>query len=152
MNVRSSLFVNVHRTRWAAQLLAGVGAYAMLSGCMGNPFKDARVNPRSPIAAEVAAVVRPNAPYPTFASIPPIPKDIRPHKQYGQAADEIEKTRVALVLETADNTWTLSNTEAFAGEAKAVAGPELAPVQPSDTDSFAKDQRKRATPPPPVKR
>jgi hypothetical protein len=152
MNVRSSLFVNVRRTRWAAQLLAGVGAYAALCGCMGNPFKDARVDPRSPIAREVATVVRHDAAYPTFASIPPVPKDIRPHKQYGQAAAAIEKTRSELVLATADNTWTLSNTEIFAGEVRAAAGPDLAPPPPSDTDSFAKDQRKRATPPPPTQR
>nr|MEA2797499.1 hypothetical protein [Phenylobacterium sp.] len=152
MDVRSSLFVNVRRTRRAAQLLAGVGACAVLCGCMGNPFKDAQVDPRSPIAGEVAKAVRPNAPYPTFAGIPPVPKDIRPHKQYGQAAAQIEKTKADLVRATADDTWTLSNTETFAGEVKSAAGPDLAPAQQSDTDAFAKDQRKRATPPPPTKR
>jgi hypothetical protein len=152
MNVRSSLFVNVRRTRRAAQLLAGIGACAMLCGCVGNPFEDAKVDPRSPIAGEVAKSVKHDAPYPTFASIPPVPKDIRPHKQYGQAAAQIEKTRAELALATADSTWTLSNTEIFAAEVKAGAGPEVAAAQQSDTDTFARDQRKRATPPPPTKR
>jgi hypothetical protein len=152
MNVRSSLFVNVHRTRRAARLLVGVGACAVLCGCMGNPFKDAKVDPRSPIAEEVAKSVRRDAPYPTFASIPPVPKDIRPHKQYGQAAAQIEKTRDELALATADNTWTLSNTEIFAAEVKSGAGPDVAAAQQSDTDAFARDQRKRATPPPPTPR
>jgi hypothetical protein len=152
MNVRSSLFVNVRRTRRAAQLLAGAGACAVLSGCMGNPFRDAKVDPRSPIAAEVATAVRHDAPYPTFAGIPPVPKDIRPHKQYGQAAAQIEKTRDELALTTADNTWTLSNTETFAAQVKSGAGPDRGAAQQSDTDAFAKEQRKRATPPPPTKR
>ena len=152
MNVRSSLFVNVRRTRRAAQLLAGAGVCAMLCGCVGNPFEDAKVDPRSPIAGEVAKAVRPDAPYPTFASIPPVPKDVRPHKQYGQAAAQIEKTKADLARATADDTWTLNNTDTFASEVKSGAGPELAPAQQSDTDTFAKDQRKRATPPPPTKR
>jgi hypothetical protein len=152
MNVRSSLFVNVRRAGQAAQLLAGVGACAMLCGCMGNPFRDAKVDPRSPIASEVAKSVKHDAPYPTFASIPPAPKDIRPHKQYGQAAAQIEKTRGELVVATADDTWTLSNSETFVGEVKSGAGPDLGPAPPSDTEAFAKDRRKRATPPPPTQR
>jgi hypothetical protein len=152
MNVRSSLFVNVRRTRRAAQLLAGAGACATLCGCVGNPFADAKVDPRSPIAAEVAKSVRSDAPYPTFASIPPVPKDVRPHKQYGQAAVQIEKARTDLERATADNTWTLNNTDTFAAEAKSDAGPEFTAPQQSDADAFAKDRRKRATPPPPTKR
>jgi hypothetical protein len=149
MDVRSSLFVNVRRYGGDARLLASVGACVMLSACVGNPFKDAKVDPRSPIAPEVARTVRPNAPYPTFAGIPPIPKDIRPHKQYGQAADQVEQAAAAVNRATADSTWTLSDSEAFAAQARAAAGPELAPAQQPDTEAFAKDLRKRATPPPP---
>ena len=36
----------------------------------------------------------------------------------GQAAAQIEKTRDELALTTADNTWTLSNTETFAAQVK----------------------------------
>jgi hypothetical protein len=148
MDVRSSLFVNVRRYGRDARLLASVGACVMLSACFSNPFKDAKVDPRSPIAAEVARTVRPDAPYPTFAGIPPIPKDVRPHKQYGQAADQIEQAAAAVNRATAANTWTLSDSETFAARARAAAGPELAPAEPSDTEAFAKDLRKRATPPP----
>jgi len=152
MDVRSSLFVNVRRHGVAAQLLASACACVMLSACVGNPFRDAKVDPRSPIAAEVARTVRHDAPYPTFASIPPVPKDVRPHKQYGQAADQIEQAKADVERATADNTWTLSNSETFADQARAAAGPELAPAEQADTDAFAKDLRKRATPPPPPKR
>ena len=152
MEVRSSLFVNVRRGGVAAQLLASAGACAMLAACVGNPFKDAKVDPRSPIAAEVARSVKSDAPYPTFASIPPVPKDVRPHKQYGQAADQVEKAKSDVVSATADNTWTLGASETFAEEARSAAGPELAPSEQPDTEAFANDLRKRATPPPPPKR
>jgi len=152
MNVRSSLFVSVRRCRPAVGLMASAGACAMLCACVGNPFKDAKVDPRSPIAAEVAKSVRSDAPYPTFIGVPPVPKDVRPHRQYGQAASQIEKTRADLERATADDTWTLNDTETFAAEARSGAGPELAPAEQADTETFAKDQRKRATPPPPTKR
>jgi hypothetical protein len=152
MPVRSSLFVNARASRPAAGVMACAGACALLAGCVGNPFADARVDPRSPIAAEVASTVRPDAPYPSFRGIPPVPKDVRPHRQYGVQAAQIEKERDALVAATADNTWTLTGTEAFASEAQTAAGPQLPPVQPGETTAFAKDQKARATPPPPAKR
>jgi hypothetical protein len=152
MNVRSSLFVNVRRSRVAAKLLASVGGCAILSACVGNPFEDAKVDPRSPIAAEVARSVKSDAPYPTFAGIPPAPKDVRPHKQYGQAAAQVEQAKADVVSATADGAWTLNNSETFAEEARTAAGPELAPAAQADTEAFANDLRKRATPPPPPKR
>ena len=122
-----------------------------MSACV-HPFRDAEVDPRSPIAAEVAKTVRPAAPYPTFVAFPKVPTDIRPHKQYGQQAAQTEKDRDALVAATADNTWTLNSTEDFAQTARIDAGPELPPVDPSATAAFAKDQKARATAPPPAKR
>lgn len=151
MPVRSSLFVNVRRSHLAATLVLGATGCALLSGCVGNPFADAKVDPRSPIAAEVAGSVRHDAAYPTFHGIPPLPKDVRPHKQYGVQAAAIENDAAELKAATADSTWTLNGTDTFAAQARADAGPELPPVQPSDTAAFAKDQKARATPPPPVK-
>lgn len=152
MIVRSSLFVNVRPRRLAAKLTACAGACAMTSGCLTNPFVDAKVDPRSPIAAEVATSVHPDARYPTFQGIPPAPKDVRPHKQYGVQAAQIETSAADLTKATADNTWTLGATETFAARARTDAGPELPPVQPGDTEAFARDQKARATPPPPPPR
>jgi hypothetical protein len=152
MHIRSSLFVNARQTRLAAKLAVGAAACALLSACVGNPFADARVDPRSPIAAEVAKSVRSNAAYPTFAGIPPVPKDVRPHAQYGQAAGRVEKDAAALAAATADKTWTITSTDNFAAKARTDAGPELPPVSPSDTEAFARDQKARATPPPPPPR
>ena len=61
MHVRSSPFVNVRRLRPAAQLLASAGACALVAGCVGNPFADAMVEPRSRVAGEVAKAVRSDA-------------------------------------------------------------------------------------------
>ena len=53
------------------------------------------------------------------------------------------------------NTWTLQGgetTNAFASQGRTAAGPELAPTDPAVTEAFARELRKRATPPPPPKR
>jgi hypothetical protein len=152
MHSRSSLFVNVRPRRQAARLVAGAAACTLLCGCVGNPFEDAKVDPRSPIAAEVAKSVHADAAYPTFKSIPPIPKDVRPHRQYGQQAAQIEKDAGTLRAETADSTWTLTDSEAFAAKAREDAGPLPAPIEPGGTEAFARDQKARATPPPPPPR
>jgi hypothetical protein len=149
MHIRSSLFVNVTTRRAAAGPLAGGLACVLLSACVGNPFQDAQVDPRSPIAAEVAKSVRADAAYPTFRGIPPVPKDVRPHRQYGIAAAQIEKDAAHLAAATADNTWTLENTETFAAQARADAGPVLPPAEPGETEAFVKGLKARATPPPP---
>jgi hypothetical protein len=124
----------------------------LLSGCVANPFKDAVVDPRSPIAAEVAKTVRHDAAYPTFVNFPKAPVGVRPIKQYGVDAGHVETDGAKLVTATADNTWTLSGTDAFAQQGRVDAGPNLPPLQPGDTEAFAKDLKARATPPPPVKR
>jgi len=152
MHIRSSLFVNVPARRAAAKLVACAGACLLASACVGNPFEDAKVDPRSPIAAEVAKSVRADAAYPTFRSIPPVPKGIRPHRLYGVEAARTEKEAADLKAATSDSTWSLDATEAFAARARADAGPELPPVPPGDTEAFAKDQKARATPPPPPPR
>jgi hypothetical protein len=151
MTSRSSPFVNVFRSGTAARALLSVGVCGLLSACV-HPFRDAQVDPRSPIAAEVAKTVRPGVAYPTFAAFPKVPTDVRPHKQYGQAAARVETDGQTLVTATADNTWTINDTGDFVAKARSDAGPELPPVVPGDTEAFAKDQKARATPPPPVKR
>lgn len=147
MTTRSSPFVNARRSG----LAAGVAGCALLSGCV-HPFKDAIVDPRSPVAAEVAKTVRPDAAYPTFVDFPKKPTGLRPTRQYGSDADKVNTDAAKLIAATTDSTWTLRDTDAFAAKALADAGPVLPPVQPGDTEAFARDLKARATPPPPVKR
>ncbi|HEV2531570.1 hypothetical protein [Phenylobacterium sp.] len=130
-------------------LLAGASAAALLAGCIGNPFGDAQIDPSSPVAPDVARIANANHPYPTFASIPAKPKDVRPVRQYGRDAQAIEQARADLERKTAPETWSLGDTEAFAAQAQRDAGREAAPQANGDTAAFADTQRKRATPPPP---
>lgn len=149
MNASVRLFLNVRRSATAAGL---TGAALLLSACVGDPLAEARVDPASPIAAEVARTARMNRDYPSFSEIPPKPNDVRPLRLYGAAAREVELARAQLERETAPETWTLNNTEAFSRTAQAEAGPDAAPQGPAETDAFAEILRKRATPPPPPKR
>jgi hypothetical protein len=134
--------------RPAVRLLTGVAACALLSACL-SPFRDAKVDPNSPVAAEVARAAHTNRAYPTFAAVPPMPKDVRPPAQYGRQAQAIEQSRQDLEAKTAPETWTLSDTETFATRAQREAGPDAGPPNARDTAAFADTQRKRATPPPP---
>jgi hypothetical protein len=153
MSDSARLFVNACRLGRASRLLAAAASAALVSGCISNPFADAKVDPASPVAAEVAKAGRMNADYPTFNEIPPTPKDLRPVRMYGQAANDLQRAADQLAQATAPGTWTLTgDTEAFAGAARTQAGPELPPANPADTEAYVKELRKRATPPPPPKR
>jgi hypothetical protein len=154
MNARRGHFVKPYRALGLKRLgpmIACAGACVLTSACVGNPFEDAKVDPRSPIAAEVPKLVKADHAYPTFAAVPAKPTDVRPPRQYGVAVRAVDQAAAQLEKATADNTWTLQNTDAFAAGAQAAAGPDLAPPQPAETEAFAAAQRKRATPPPPAK-
>ena len=138
--------------RQAALLIAGASASALLSGCVGNPFQDAKVDPQSPVAAEVAKLAHTDRAYPTFAGIPPAPQDLRPPAQYGREAKAVVQARTDLEQKTAPETWSLGGTEDFATQARAEAGHEAAPTPSGEAAAFANEQRKRATPPPPPPR
>lgn len=121
----------------------------MLSGCIGNPFKETKIDPASPVAADVARMSRQDGKFPTFASIPKAPTDIRPLAQYGRDAHAILAQGAALEQATAPGTWTLQGTDDFASKARKDAGPQVEPPKPGDAEAFARALRERATPPPP---
>lgn len=152
MYASARLFSIRRPLRQAARLIAGAGACALVTGCIGNPFEDAKVDPQSPVAGEVARLAHADRAYPTFASIPPMPKDLRPAGQYGRAAKTLEQARADLEQKTAPENWSLSATEGFAAQARAEAGHEAAPEASGEANAFANSQRKRATPPPPPPR
>lgn len=130
---------------------AATAALVLLGGC-GSILSDTTVDPRSPIAAEVARVSRANTDFPSFKEIPGRPTDVRPLRAYGEAADVVDTARANLERDTAPGTWSLNGTEAFAAKARVEAGPEATPGNPAATEAFAQDLRARATPPPPPKR
>lgn len=146
MNAPRPLFPIFANTARGVVLAA---ACATLGGCIGNPFKDAKIDPASPVAPEVAKLSRENGKQPTFASIPNVPKDIRPAPQYGREAGRLAAAGEALERATAPETWTLQGTDAFAATALKQAGPAIEAPVAGDSEAFARAQRERATPPPP---
>ncbi|HEX7885653.1 MAG TPA: hypothetical protein VF474_06720 [Phenylobacterium sp.] len=120
----------------------------LLSGCIANPFRDTKIDPASPVAADVAKLTRQPGKSPGFASIPKAPDDIRPLPQYGVDAQTVLAQGEALTRATAAGTWTLQGTGDFAAKARSDAGPQIEPPKPGDADAFARALRERATPPP----
>ncbi len=155
MKAPARLFANVRQLQMAARLVVSAGACALTVACGGNLLSDTRIDPKSPIAAEATRVAHTKAAFPKFSDIPPVPTDVRPPKAFGVAAAATVSTRDAIVRATEPNTWTLQGgdaTEAFAAQARTAAGPATAAADPAITEAFARELRKRATPPPPPKR
>lgn len=136
-------------TAKATSGLIAVAGALLLNGCVGNPFADSKVDPASPVAGDVARLTRQDGRFPTFSGIPNPPKDLRPTPQYGRDARGVAAAAAALIAATEPGTWTLKDTEAFADTARKSAGPTLEPANPGDAEAFAREQRARATPPPP---
>jgi hypothetical protein len=129
------------------------GLLAGLAACT-SPFTPPPVDPSSPLAVEAntAAKQSRHAAKPTFASIPPIPTDIRKPVEFKKAVGDEKLAADQLRRDTAPNTWTLSDTETYASKARTVAKAP-APEAPTDADraataAFAKAARDRATAPP----
>ena len=77
------------------KLAAGLAVVA-LSGCAGLPFGDNKVDPTSPVAAEVAKLTRQDGKFPKFSSIPNPPTNLRPAPQYGRDARQVSLAAAAL--------------------------------------------------------
>jgi len=127
-----------------------------LAACAGvDPLKTAGVDPRSPVAADVARLAAEPGPFPEFKDIPPAPTDIRKPKAWGVAAGGVELAAARLERETAPGTWTLSNSDTWAAQAIRQAGapPPVAGASTSAaSEAYARELRRRATPPPPPRR
>lgn len=150
MNAPHRLFVITRPSR----RIVGTLAVLALAGCAGNPLALPPVNPASPVAAEVARIGHTPGEFPTFEKIPPIPTDQRPLSAWAPAAAKIERAGLDLQRQTADNTWTLTASEAYGSRAlrKLDSAPAIAESTSATSEAYAKAQRKRATPPPPPKR
>jgi hypothetical protein len=149
MNAHDRIFVTAGMSAMAARIIGVAAAGALLSGCAGFRVASVKVDPNSPVAAEVARVAGSEKTPPQFSNIPPAPTDIRPVRLYGQRAAQLEAARTQLETATAPSTWTLGNTQGFMAQARGQAGPDYNAATASDAEAFADTVRKRATPPPP---
>jgi hypothetical protein len=145
MNALSPLFPNA---LLSFRLLAAGALCAVSAGCIADPVSDTRVDAASPVAADVQRLSRANADFPSFNEIPAVSPDARPLRAYGEAAQDLKLAAAQLERETADNTWTLRNSEEFAERLRRNV-PDIAPPSPGEAEAFARELRERATPPPP---
>ena len=151
MNAPLRLFAKASFKTSTRGLMLCVCASLSLAGCANyNPLATAPIDPTSPVAEDVARLGRVDAPFPTFADIPPKPTDERPVAAWGKEARQLQTAASALERQTAPNTWTLNGTERFQARALAEAGPanESAASSTAATEAFAQQLRERATPPP----
>jgi hypothetical protein len=134
--------------------VALVAASATLGGCMGDPFR-AAVDPNSPAAAKVSAVMRENPPYPHWSEFPAEPTGVPTPADIKQRTASLQETQQAVLSQASQIDWTLSGTEEWAGAARGEINPNLAvppaPSSAADTEAFVRAARALATPPPPPK-
>jgi hypothetical protein len=90
------------------------------------------------------------AAYPSFASIPPMPKDLRSLKAWKASVTTTQAEGAKLAREAAAEPWTLGDTNGWADRERSQAVPPPPITSPSagDTEAFAAAMRARATPPP----
>lgn len=136
-----------------------VGLLAGLSACASSlssvsPFSPPPADPNSPVAAAANAAAKDSkhADLPRFIDIPPIPTDVRTPVQFKKAVGAEKVAADKLKRDTAPSTWTLSDTEGYAAQARKVGKAPPADI-PTDadraaTEAFAKAARDRATAPP----
>jgi len=124
-------------------------ATAMLAAMAATGVLAAPTTPPTPAPQTTAA--RQSAPYPSLASVPPKPTDVRPVSAWKTAVLASEAQRDELMKLAAAEPWTLHDTDAWAAEEREAASPPppiTTASSQADTEAFAAALRARATPPP----
>ena len=105
----------------------------------------------NPATERAIAEASKDAPYPTFAQIPPLPTDVRSVAAWKASVTSLKAEGAELAEAAAAEPWTLGDTEGWAEQERAAAAPPP-PVttasSPADTEAFAAAMRARAIPPP----
>lgn len=109
----------------------------------------ASAQPPSQTTATISAAEK-NAPYPTFASVPPAPKDVRPLSAWKTAITDIHASGKSLAELAAAQPWTLSDTDGFAAQARVAGTPPAQVTFAADpaTGAMVAEMRARAKAPP----
>jgi len=120
-------------------LLFSAAGLIALAGCVNAP--------NEPVSAGTSS-----APFPSFASIPPAPGDVRSVEGWNAAVTTSESERAQLLADVAPSTFSLTGTEAFLADQRATIAFNPADVPPADqaarSAAWAAQMRERATPPP----
>jgi len=140
------------------RLLAGgaVAALALsLSACSTTsgplPLSQIPVDPKSPAAPAIQAVLDMPAQDPSFASMPASPGDVSSNTELKAVVSAEQAAGRDLAVAVAPESWTLQDTDSFA--ARAVADANASGIHPptaaeiAESEAFAQAMRARATPP-----
>lgn len=125
-------------TSLAAILVAPASSRAADGACAAAP-------PSLP-AGMTAQLATPRA-YPSFCSIPPVPKDVRDASAFKNAVVDTRLAGVRLVRDTSPAAWSVDETDAFALTARGQAEPPPAITSPDETEAFVQAMRAKAAPP-----
>ncbi len=148
---------DTHNSRMKSGRLPLIAAASLVvSGCMSvpsvEPYGDAPIDASSAAAAQISAEAAQPGVWPTFASIPETPADVRTPAEWNMAVTDTESTRAQLLAATAPSAFSLSGSEAFAQAIRAQVGFDPADIptaaDAAATEAFAAAMRARATPPP----
>jgi hypothetical protein len=105
----------------------------------------------SPVTTEAIAEARKPAAWPSLASVPPAPTDVRSLKAWKAAVLTTRAEGAELARQAAAEPWTLHDSEAWANEERdaAIPPPQITTASSeADTEAYAAALRARATPPP----
>ena len=139
----------VNKTAFAAAVAligAGFAAPAVAQPTLSPP----PVHP-NPVTEHAIADASQDAPYPTFAQIPPLPTDVRPMGAWKASVLNVKAEGAQLAEAAAAEPWTLGDTDGWAAQERADAAAPPPITQASsqaDTEAFAAAMRARAMPPP----
>ena len=147
---------HARRRGGGVKLFLGAGLAALVAGCGGvaevTPFSAGPVDSRSNVASDVAEAAKSPGGYPHFATIPPVPTDVRSIPAWRVAVLDELAARRALESEAGAIPFTLANTEAWAHAEHAKIPPaetqDVSADEASESETYAAAQRARATPPP----
>lgn len=127
---------------------AGVAACASES----DLAERTRIRPGSPVAEAVAQVQAKTLPYPSFATFPKKPIDMRAPGAWEQGRASLDRSAGELAAAAAAPV-EMPDPDAFARQARASAGlDQITPPGPgaaAELEAYARELRERATPPPP---
>ncbi len=120
---------------------------------LGTPRAMAAAAPgaSSPLPEDIAGKSLGVGRFPTFCQIPTRPGDVRTGKAFRQAVVAIRLAGMRLAAQSAPATFSLDDTDGFAGAARAQAAPPppMASTDPQQTEAFINQAREQARPPGP---
>jgi hypothetical protein len=122
-------------------------AAALAASSHGAAAEGSCVADASGLSPQVAAEVARPHPYPSFCSIPPLPRNVRSAQAFKTAVVTTRLAGARLVRRTAPTTWTLQNTPGFSRTARSQAAPPPPVPTSGTTQDFIAKMRARATPP-----